>query len=214
MRKLTAGLAIATILSAATAQAALASDTEIAFPDIVSTLATKVDMHSDLAFFETQVLQGKAERRPGPPGGDGTNLTFSYAYDPAVSSAEYSEVKSGNAVMITFSAYSFAPAPCLTFTQAQATLASQGWTLTDRSNTGDIIREAYYRNFVTLDISNIDVLPPPILESWNTTETNDNLMAQHETAAAALKAQRSQLAPDTTAYDALCVTVIGVKLAH
>ncbi len=210
MRVLAAGLSLAVMMWAQTAPAA-PDATGIAFRDILETLAAKVQVTADVAFFENEVLRGKA-RRLTPVSSDAVH--FEYAYEPEGSGSQYSEVKDGNTATVTFSANAFAKGPCVTIKEAQNTLKAHGWSRSERVNPGDAIRETYARKSVSLAILNAESLAPPTLESWNPTEMNDRLMADYRAQEEKIMAQRRRLKPGTKDYDGLCVNMLRISFTR
>ena len=181
--------------------------TDIAFQDIFETLATKINRTSDQAFFENEVLQGRAERSPNPYNTE----TYQYTYGSTGVGSSYLEEHDGKSISVQFVASGHST--CLTFKQAETDLHKHGWSRKRGAENlyppAEDIYAVYIRRGVSLKINNFEMLMP-WLEPFNSAEGNRQILAEADIR----RQERSKIRRGTKAYDKLCVTSVSVNFVR
>ena len=207
---------------AAWAGAAGAQTQDIDFHEIFATLTAKVERTSDLAFFETQVLQGRAVRQADtyPPGQKDVSYHFAYGGDRGGKSGRYDEMAGKIRTRVSFTALDFTEGKgCLTLGEATVALRRAGWSAVTKTkprpgsvtppDLGKNVGADFVRRGVELSIDNEGDMTP-IFEPWNPPEVAKQQIADME----ADRQRRLAIKPGSSEYNALCVDVIEVSFTR
>jgi hypothetical protein len=205
LRSLATAAALLTIGTAAQAQT-----TDIPFGDIFRTLSAKVSRTSDKAFFDTEVLQGRAARSPSRYG---IPDSWDYAYGEGKGSS-YTEATAAGSEAVFFASDFSDSQTCLTLGEAQDQLAKDGWSQpapgdAPPSTTGENVGTAYMRGGVTFEISNFFPLMP-IVEPWNPPEVTQKQFDDMNK----YGQERLAIKPGSDAFRALCLTSLKVTFTR